>query len=358
LRVLDHTWRHGVTAMHGEDCPPAAHRPVTAVEPPMLRGSTRWLRRAIVASTALLLAVVCAGAVVGLFGEQALGSRGQAGAPVWLLSDLDETTGLEQSFQTKVNAQVQHLEHSEEKDEARASTEGVKGEKLSTQAARECKIAEHLQDTDTGLQQRARKQREAALSLKGRAAELIAEADKEHAAYLELAGKGAQLKENGQLLLSKGTTLLSHKAQTNATTALHAGARKAQPLAAANGTSSMKLEREEGHESEDQGGLLIAAAAKVNGRGEAHQRNEERLRAQAAQATAASKAVLELGERFERRAVSHRLKTLTARSKCTMIRAKAESALSKAEDEAEAAQELKRAVAAKPARAAAKPVGQ
>eukprot|EP00960_Hanusia_phi_P041430 754984-Hanusia_phi.AAC.8 len=40
---------------------------------------------------------------------------------------------------------------------------------------------------------------------------------------------------------------------------------------------------------------------------------------------------MELGEKFERRAVSHRLKTMTYRSKCTMMRAKAEAALRKAE---------------------------
>ncbi len=54
----------------------------------------------------------------------------------------------------------------------------------------------------------------------------------------------------------------------------------------------------------------------------------------------AAEAVMQLGEKLEKRAVSHRLKTMTYRSKCTMMKAKAEAALRKAQDEAQNARVL------------------
>jgi hypothetical protein len=51
-----------------------------------------------------------------------------------------------------------------------------------------------------------------------------------------------------------------------------------------------------------------------------HKQNADTLRASADQTSKAADAVMALGEKFERRAVSHRLKTMTYRSKCTMVR--------------------------------------
>ena len=68
------------------------------------------------------------------------------------------------------------------------------------------------------------------------------------------------------------------------------------------------------------------------------------MRVRADETSKASDAVLALGEKFERRAVSHRLKTMTCRSKCTMMEAKAEAALRKGQDEANNARVLNKII--------------
>ena len=55
--------------------------------------------------------------------------------------------------------------------------ESHEGLSLDTKAKRTCKIAEVLQNTDDGLENRARTQKEAATSLEGRAAELLGAAN-------------------------------------------------------------------------------------------------------------------------------------------------------------------------------------
>ena len=66
---------------------------------------------------------------------------------------------------------------------------------------------QHLHNTDDGLAQRARRQKEAATSLEGRASELLDEADEEEKAF-EL------LKKHGDAIIAKGrSTCLSCELQ-------------------------------------------------------------------------------------------------------------------------------------------------
>jgi hypothetical protein len=95
-----------------------------------------------------------------------------------------------------------------------------------------------------------------------------------------------------------------------------------------------------GNEKTKHGGRLVAHAEKVLKRAEQHRQNAAQIRAQAQRTSDAAKATMQLGRRFAREAVSHRLKTMTYRSKCTMMRAQAEAALRRAKDEAQNAKDL------------------
>jgi hypothetical protein len=103
-------------------------------------------------------------------------------------------------------------------------------------------------------------------------------------------------------------------------------------------TTLLKLAKEKS----DHGGRLVASAKRVLQRAEQHRQNAASIREQAQRTSDAAKATMQLGRRFAREAVSHRLKTMTYRSKCTMMRAQAEAALRRAKDEAENAKDLKK----------------
>jgi len=232
-----------------------------------------------------------------------------------------------------VSRQIKQLMKRAKKEEANADEEDKKGLKLDSKAKRTCKMADYLQNTDSGLEARARVQREAATSLEGQAAVLTGEASKEEQLYEELHKKGSKLRLAGQKLLTIGTELVSHAAALNVTAHPH---EKAQ--ATKDGTSK-----------QDKGGEIVTKAHKILQQAKKHKDNAEVLRAKATQTSKAADAVLAIGEKFEKRAVSHRLKTMTYRSKCTMIKAKAEAALRKGQDEAQNARVLHKII--KPATA-------
>jgi hypothetical protein len=239
----------------------------------------------------------------------------------------------DENFQDHVSRQIKQLMVRAKEEEANADKEDRKGLKLDSKAKRTCKIAENLQNTDSGLEKRARIQREAATSLEGEAAVLTGEARKEEQLFQELQQKGATLRIAGQKLLTIGTELVSHAAALNITAHPHEKAR-----ATKDGTST-----------QDRGGEIVAKAHKIIEQANKHKENAAMLNAKAAQSSKAADAVLALGEKFEKRAVSHRLKTMTYRSKCTMIKAKAEAALRKGQDEAQNARVLHKII--KPAAA-------
>jgi hypothetical protein len=62
------------------------------------------------------------------------------------------------------------------------------------------RAAQHLHNTDDGLALRARRQKEAATSLEGRASELLNEADQEENTFEELKRHGDNLISKGRLL--------------------------------------------------------------------------------------------------------------------------------------------------------------
>mmetsp|Transcript_44870 Transcript_44870/g.70292 ORF Transcript_44870/g.70292 Transcript_44870/m.70292 type:complete len:343 (-) Transcript_44870:61-1089(-) len=241
-----------------------------------------------------------------------------------LTSMLSETEEEGSGFEDKISRQMKRLIKRAKKEQANADKEDMKGLALDSKAKRTCKISYHLQDTDDGLEKRARTQREAATSLEGRAALLITQANTETAAYEKLKKKGDSLRQNGQQLLEMGTQLIMKGSHLNATT--HS-----------NEKAHLKTQ---GEKKEDQGGRLVATAHAVLEKAKRHKQNADSFKDQADKTTAAAKATLQLGEKFEKEAVSHRLKTMTYRSKCTMMKAKAEAALRKAQDEAKNAQVL------------------
>jgi len=228
------------------------------------------------------------------------------------------------AFQDHVSRQIKQLMKRAKKEEANADKEDHEGLELDSKAQRTCKVANYLQNTDDGLEKRARTQREAATSLEGRAAVLTGEANREQQLFEDLHKKGTQLRSAGQKLLIIGTELVSKAAALNVT---------AHPKERAKITK-------DGDSKEDKGGEIVAKAHKILDQANHHKGNADTLRATAKQTSKAADAVMALGEKFERRAVSHRLKTMTYRSKCTMMRAKAEAALRKAQDEAQNARVL------------------
>ena len=99
-----------------------------------------------------------------------------------------------------MSRQIKQLMKRAKKEEANADEEDKKGLKLDSKAKRTCKMADYLQNTDSGLEARARVQREAATSLEGQAAVLTGEASKEEQLYEELHKKGSKLRLAGQKL--------------------------------------------------------------------------------------------------------------------------------------------------------------
>lgn len=227
-----------------------------------------------------------------------------------MLSDDDGING-------DINRQAKKLIQRAAQEKAHAAQEKKKGADLVTKAERTCKIAEHLHNTDDGLALRARRQKEAATSLEGRASELLDEADEEEKSFQILKTHGDALISKGRLLLQKGALQLQEASATNGTT--HPKAKKADVTG--------------GDKSEDAGGRLILTGHNILKRAEAHLNNAKLLRNEGDRTDAAAKATMGLGERFEREAVAHRLKTMTYRSKCTMMRAKAKVHLRRAMDE-------------------------
>ena len=230
----------------------------------------------------------------------------------------------DQAFQDHVSRQIKGLMKRAKREEADADEEDQKGLELDSKAKRTCKIADYMENTNDGLEKRARTQREAATSLEGRAAVLTGEANKEQQVFEALHKKGTQLRAAGQKLLTVGTELVSQAHALNATAHPHKEATISK----------------DGDRKEDKGGEIVTKARKILDQANQHKANADILRANADKTSKAADAVLALGEKFERRAVSHRLKTMTYRSKCTMMKAKAEAALRKAQDEAQNARTL------------------
>eukprot|EP00291_Cryptomonas_curvata_P019483 CAMPEP_0172167986 /NCGR_PEP_ID=MMETSP1050-20130122/9878_1 /TAXON_ID=233186 /ORGANISM="Cryptomonas curvata, Strain CCAP979/52" /LENGTH=302 /DNA_ID=CAMNT_0012838841 /DNA_START=12 /DNA_END=916 /DNA_ORIENTATION=- len=224
-----------------------------------------------------------------------------------MLSDDDGING-------DINRQAKKLIQRAAQEKAHAAQENKKGADLVTKAERTCKIAEHLHNTDDGLALRARRQKEAATSLEGRASELLDEADQEEKAFEILKTHGDALISKGRLLLQRGSLKLQEASATNGTT---------HPKSKASDVKS-------GDKAEDQGGRLILSGHDILKRAEAHLNNAKFLRGHGDKTDAAAKATMALGERFEHEAVAHRLKTMTYRSKCTMMRAKAKVHLRRA----------------------------
>jgi hypothetical protein len=245
--------------------------------------------------------------------------------------DSDSVSSASSNEESRTSRRNAHLIRKADAETQDAVQEGIEGQNLQTRAARECKIADHLQYTDDGLSNRARTQREAATSLEGRAAMLAGEADKEVEAAKALKKKGVAMLKTGRVQLTAGNSLLESIKHVNATKHPQRKAR-------------LHLE---GDSKEDAGGSAVSKAHIILRRAKAHAENADALRAESARSAAAAKATLEIGQKLERRAVSHRLKTMTYRSKCTMMRAKSEAALSKAQDEAQSAKAL-RGMAKKP----------
>ena len=79
----------------------------------------------------------------------------------------------DQAFQDHVSRQIKQLMKRAQREEANANKEDQKGLELDSKAKRACKVADYLQNTDDGLEQRARTQREAATSLVSTAYHLV-----------------------------------------------------------------------------------------------------------------------------------------------------------------------------------------
>jgi len=290
-------------------------------------GTARTLRMAVAGG---LLLVVCALGVAlsvnGVAGGVSVLEEVQARAlSLQQVQMLDKGADkADAAFQDHVSRQIKQLMKRAKKEEANANKEDHKGLELDSKAKRTCKVADYLQNTDDGLEKRARTQREAATSLEGRAAVLTGEANREQQMFEDLHKKGTQLRSAGQKLLTIGTELVSKAAALNVT---------AHPKERAKVTK-------DGDNKEDKGGEIVAKARKILDQANHHKSNADTLRTTAQQTSKAADAVMALGEKFERRAVSHRLKTMTYRSKCTMMKAKAEAALRKAQDEAQNARVL------------------
>lgn len=244
-----------------------------------------------------------------------------------VLQKLDDDAG-DHAFETHVTDQMRQLIKRAKKEKANADSEDSKGLALAEKAKRTCQIAKHLHDTDDGLEKRARMQREASQSLEGHAAVLTDESDTQMEAYTGLQKKGIALKDKGQALQENAETLIKDANATNST------------LHPAQHSDLLKTARAK----KEAAAKLLGAAKTILDKAEAHKRNADSLKASASRTAAAGSAVTELGERFEREAINHRLKTMTFRSKCTMLRARAQAALRKAQDEAKNAAVLDKIV--------------
>mmetsp|Transcript_57386 Transcript_57386/g.117492 ORF Transcript_57386/g.117492 Transcript_57386/m.117492 type:complete len:305 (-) Transcript_57386:9-923(-) len=280
--------------------------------------SRAWMVAAAVPVTFLLVAMVGRAAVQGHVTLLEQGATLQA---------LDADSG-DSAFANRITDQMQQLIKRAKKEKANADSEDAKGLALAEKAKRTCQISEHLHDTDDGLEKRARRQREASQSLEGHAAVLTDEADSQTQAYKGLQKKGEALHEQGVGLQAQASSLFMKANHTNATT--HLPERK-----------KLYAQAKEKKGAADK---LLKAAATIFAKATLHKRNADSLQAEATKTTSAASAVMQLGERFEREAVSHRLKTMTYRSKCTMMRARAQAALRKAQDEAKNAAVLDKIV--------------
>ena len=96
-----------------------------------------------------------------------------------------EADSQDQKFQDHVSRQIKQLMKRAKTEETNADKEDQKGLQLDAKAKHTCKIADYLQNTDDGLEARARTQREAATSLEGNAAVMIAQANKEQQLFEE-----------------------------------------------------------------------------------------------------------------------------------------------------------------------------
>ena len=139
-----------------------------------------------------------------------------------------EADSQDQKFQDHVSRQIKQLMKRAKTEETNADKEDQKGLQLDAKAKHTCKIADYLQNTDDGLEARARTQREAATSWEGNAAVMIAQANKEQQLFEDLHTKGSKLRASGQKLLSIGTELVSHAAALNATAHAHEKAKVTQ----------------------------------------------------------------------------------------------------------------------------------
>ena len=173
----------------------------------------------------------------------------------------------DQTFQDHVSRQIRQLMKRAKTEETNADKEDKKGLALDSKAKRTCKVADYLQNTDDGLEKRARTQREAATSLEGRAAVLTGEANKEQQLYEQLHQKGTQLRTAGEKLLTIGTELVSRAAALNRT--LHP-----------NETHKVT---KDGDNKEDQGGEIVTRARKILDQAKHHKANADTLRASAEQ---------------------------------------------------------------------------
>jgi hypothetical protein len=173
----------------------------------------------------------------------------------------------DEDFQDHVSRQIKQLMKRAKTEEANANKEDQKGLALDSKAKRTCKVADYLQNTDDGLEKRARTQREAATSLEGRAAVLTGEASKEQQLYEQLHKKGTELRTAGEKLLTIGTELVSRAAALNSTLHPH---------------ETHKVTRD-GDKKEDKGGEIVTKAKKIMDQAKQHKANADALRASADQ---------------------------------------------------------------------------